>query len=65
MTSSGQSGLHHTRILATDTIREPCEIAEKYCDGYLRYTTRNNIEFLVSDEKKLEPLKKELTAKRL
>ncbi|MFA4829407.1 MAG: dissimilatory-type sulfite reductase subunit beta [Thermodesulfovibrionales bacterium] len=51
------------RILATDTIREQCEIAEKYCDGYLRYTTRNNVEFLVSDEKKLEPLKKELTAK--
>ncbi len=51
------------RILATDTIREQCDIAEKYCDGYLRYTTRNNVEFLVSDEKKLEPLKKELTAK--
>ena len=39
------------RLLSTDTIREHCEIAEKFCDGYLRYTTRNNVEFLVSDEK--------------
>lgn len=48
------------RILSTDTIREICDIADKYCGGYLRFTTRNNIEFLVSDEKNLEPLKKEL-----
>jgi sulfite reductase beta subunit len=51
------------RILATDTIREHCDIAQKYCGGYLRYTTRNNVEFLVSDEKQLEPLKKDLTAR--
>lgn len=51
------------RLLATDTIREHCEVAEKFCDGYLRYTTRNNVEFLVSDESKLEPLKKDLTAR--
>jgi sulfite reductase beta subunit len=51
------------RLLATDTIREHCDIAEKYCGGHLRYTTRNNVEFLVSDEKNLEPLKKELTSR--
>lgn len=51
------------RLLSTDTIREQCDIAEKYCDGHLRYTTRNNVEFLVSDEKKLEPLKAELKTK--
>jgi len=51
------------RLLATDTIREHCDIAEKYCGGYLRYTTRNNVEFLVSDEKNLEPLKKDLTTR--
>ena len=51
------------RLIATDTIREHCDIAEKYCDGHLRYTTRNNVEFLVSDEKKLEPLKKDLAAR--
>lgn len=51
------------RLISTDSIREHCDIAEKYCDGHLRYTTRNNVEFLVSDEKKLEPLKKDLAAR--
>jgi len=51
------------RLLSTVTIREMADIAEKYCDGYLRFTTRNNLEFLVSDEKKVEPLQKELKEK--
>jgi len=52
------------RLLSTDTIREMAAIAEKYCGGYLRFTTRNNVEFLVSEEKNLEPLQKELKAKK-
>jgi sulfite reductase beta subunit len=48
------------RLMATDTIREVCEIADKYCDGYVRWTSRNNLEFLVSDESKFEPCQKEL-----
>ena len=48
------------RIMATDTVREVCDISDKYCDGYVRWTSRNNIEFLVSDEKKVEPIQKEL-----
>ncbi|MBM4140407.1 MAG: dissimilatory-type sulfite reductase subunit beta [Nitrospira sp.] len=48
------------RLIATDTVREACDIADKYCDGHLRWTSRNNIEFLVSDEKKVEPIQKEL-----
>ncbi|GBD98944.1 sulfite reductase, dissimilatory-type subunit beta [bacterium BMS3Abin07] len=51
------------RILATSTIREICDISNKYCDGYLRWTSRHNIEFLVSDESRVEPLKKELKDK--
>ena len=51
------------RLLSTDHIREICEIADKYCDGHLRFTTRNNIEFLVSDKSKLEPLKKDLRSR--
>ncbi len=35
------------RILATETIREMADIAEKYCGGHIRFTTRNNVEFLV------------------
>ncbi len=37
-------------------IREICEIADKYCGGHLRFTTRNNIEFLVSSKDKVQPL---------
>ncbi|MBI4686488.1 MAG: dissimilatory-type sulfite reductase subunit beta [Nitrospirae bacterium] len=48
------------RLISTDTIREYSDIADKYCDGYLRFTSRNNVEFLVSDKSKVDPLKKEL-----
>ncbi|MGW8322755.1 MAG: dissimilatory-type sulfite reductase subunit beta, partial [Thermodesulfobacteriota bacterium] len=51
------------RIMSVEHIREICEIADKYCDGHLRFTTRNNIEFLVSDKSKLEPLKKDLRSR--
>lgn len=44
------------RLLSIDSIRELCSVADKYCDGYLRFTSRNNIEFLLSDETKVEPL---------
>ncbi len=52
------------RLLSTDTIRDISDIADKYCDGYLRFTSRNNVEFLVSDKSKVEPLKKELKEKK-
>jgi sulfite reductase beta subunit len=45
-----------TRLMSIEHIREICEIADKYCDGHLRFTTRNNIEFLVADKSKLQPL---------
>jgi len=44
------------RLLAITTIREFSDIADKYCDGYLRWTSRNNVEFLITDESKVEPL---------
>jgi sulfite reductase beta subunit len=52
------------RLLSTETIREICDFAEKYCDGYLRFTTRNNIEFLLTDKKKVDALVKELKSKK-
>ncbi|MCK5511381.1 MAG: sulfite reductase, dissimilatory-type beta subunit, partial [Thermodesulfovibrionia bacterium] len=52
------------RLLSTDTIREICDFSEKYCDGYLRFTTRNNIEFLLTDKKKVDALVKELKSKK-
>jgi len=48
------------RLVCTDRIREYCDIAEKYCEGYLRFTSRHNVEFLVFDEKNLNPLLDEL-----
>jgi len=44
------------RLVSSDFVREISDIADKYCDGYLRFTTRHNVEFLVSDEKQLQPL---------
>ncbi len=48
------------RILATDSIRKFGELAEKYCGGYLRWTTRNNVEFLLTDEANIDPLIKDV-----
>jgi sulfite reductase beta subunit len=51
------------RILSTVTIREMLDIADKHCDGYIRFTTRNNVEFMTPDEGKVKGLKKELKDK--
>ncbi len=48
------------RIITTLFARDLCEIADKFCGGYLRFTSRHNVEFLVSDKAKLEPLMAEL-----
>ncbi len=45
-----------SRLVSTDWIRDVCDIADRFCDGYLRFTSRHNVEFLVSDEAKVEPL---------
>lgn len=52
------------RILSTVTIREMLDIADKYCDGHIRFTTRNNAEFMTPNEKNVEPMKAELKAKK-
>ena len=53
------------RLMSVTHIREICEIADKHCDGHLRFTTRNNIEFMVDSKDKVEPLKKDLAAESL
>ena len=52
------------RLMSTSHINEICDIAEKHCDGHLRFTTRNNIEFMVDDKAKVEPLKKDLESRK-
>ena len=50
------------RLMSIETIREFADLADKYCDGYLRFTSRNNVEFLLTDPAKVEPLIAELQA---
>ena len=52
------------RLMSVTHIREICEIADKHCDGYLRFTTRNNIEFMVDSKDKVEPLKQDLLSRK-
>ncbi|MCK9388299.1 MAG: dissimilatory-type sulfite reductase subunit beta [Sulfuritalea sp.] len=42
------------------TIRQLCDIADKFGEGRVRFTIRSNIEFIVGDEKKVAPLIAEL-----
>jgi len=52
------------RFMTSEHIREICEIADKHCDGYVRFTTRNNIEFMVDTPEKAEVLKKDLISRK-
>ncbi len=48
------------RLMSIEHIREICDIADKHCEGYLRFTTRNNIEFMVDSEAKMKALLEDL-----
>jgi len=48
------------RQMDIHTIRKLCDIADEFADGHVRFTTRSNIEYTVSDESKVEPLIKKL-----
>ena len=49
------------RILDVFTLRKLCEIGDQFADGYIRFTIRSNIEFIVSEEAKVQPLIDALT----
>jgi len=42
------------------TIRKLADIADEFAEGFVRFTTRSNIEYMVTDGKKVEPLIKAL-----
>ena len=44
------------RLICIDKIRDYCDLADKYCDGYLRFTSRHNVEFLLTKQENLDPL---------
>jgi len=48
------------KLLSIVTIRDICDLADKYCDGYLRFTSRNNIEFLLANKANIDPLVEDL-----
>jgi sulfite reductase beta subunit len=50
------------RLLGITSIRKFADIADKYSDGYLRFTSRNNVEFLLTDKSKIDPLIEEHNA---
>ncbi|NCO59086.1 MAG: dissimilatory-type sulfite reductase subunit beta [Deltaproteobacteria bacterium CG_4_8_14_3_um_filter_51_11] len=52
------------RFMTVEHVREICDIADKYCGGHVRFTTRNNIEFMVESLEKLDALKKDLAGRK-
>jgi sulfite reductase beta subunit len=47
-------------LLGTKRIRVFADLADKYCGGHLRFTSRNNVEFLLTDDSKIDDLIAEL-----
>jgi sulfite reductase beta subunit len=44
------------RILDLFTLRKLCEIGDQYAEGFVRFTIRSNIEFMLADGAKVAPL---------
>ncbi|MBN1212028.1 MAG: dissimilatory-type sulfite reductase subunit beta [candidate division Zixibacteria bacterium] len=50
------------RLISIDKIRIYCDLADKYCGGYIRFTSRHNVEFLLTKKENIDPLIKDLKA---
>lgn len=50
------------RLLSTVTLRWFAEVADKYCDGHLRFTSRHSVEFMTDKEENVQPLIETLEA---
>lgn len=44
------------RLIAVHKIRAYCDLADKYCDGFFRFTSRHNVEFLLTKSENIDPL---------
>lgn len=51
------------RLISIELIREMCDIADKHCEGFFRFTTRNNVEFMVDSKAKVQPLLDDLKSR--
>jgi len=52
------------RLMSVSHIREIMEIADKYCDGYVRWTTRNNVEFMTDSKEKCMAMRDDLLSRK-
>ena len=52
------------RTMSVTHIREICDIADKYCGGFVRWTTRSNIEFMCTDLETAKALKADLNSRK-
>ena len=48
------------RLISVDKIRLYCDLADKYCGGHLRFTSRHNVEFLMDNDSGIDALIKDL-----
>ena len=53
-----------TRTMSITAIREVCDIADKYCGGFVRWTTRNNIEFMTESLETAKALRDDLNSRK-
>jgi len=44
------------RLISIELIREFCDVADAHCDGFLRFTTRNNVEFMTDSKERCDAL---------
>ncbi len=44
------------RLMSIETLRLFAALADEFCGGYLRFTSRNNVEFLLDSDAKIEAL---------
>jgi len=49
------------KLVCTDFIRDLCDVADKYCDGHMRFTSRYNPEMLTPNKDNVEPIIEALT----
>jgi sulfite reductase beta subunit len=50
------------RLLSIIKIRQFADLADKYCGGHLRFTSRHNVEFLTTEKGNIDPLIADLQA---
>ncbi|MDH5751865.1 MAG: dissimilatory-type sulfite reductase subunit beta [Deltaproteobacteria bacterium] len=44
------------RQITVDNVRTLCDLADKHSEGYMRFTVRNNVELMTTDESRIDAL---------